>query len=85
MCHFKMKVKELNIGISKAISICLKAGVKVYPVNINRHFKIEVNDNGNLIRYDKIITQQQVNSAQSKTYKHWANVILKKQENGKDA
>lgn len=80
--HFNNEVmnnKILQIDISKAISICLRRGIKVYPVVSDKKFKIEVNDNGKLKRYNKEVAVRELNKALSNTYKHFAVLILKKE------
>ena len=75
-----MTNKVLQLDISKAISICLRKGIKVYPVVSNKKFKIEVNDNGKLKRYNKEVVASELNKALSNTYKHYAVIILKDKE-----
>lgn len=72
-----METKTLQIDISRAMSICLRSGIKVYPVTSGRKFKIEVNDNGSLTRYNKEVDTKHLNKAISKTYKHYAVEIMK--------
>jgi len=75
-----MNTKELHIDISKAMSICIKHGLKVYPVVSGRKFKIEVDNNGNLKRYDKEVDSKELNKALSNTYKHFAVQFIKQKE-----
>ena len=73
-------LKELHIDISKAMSICIKHGLKVYPVPSGRMFKIEVDNNGTLKRYDKEVASKAINKALSNTYKHFAVQFIKQQQ-----
>ncbi len=72
--------KNLRIDINKAMSICFRNGLKVEPVVTGKSFVIHVNDNGNVIEYNKKISSNQVATAVTKTYKHFALKILKQQE-----
>ena len=69
-------MKQVQIDINKALSICIKNKVIVYPVMSGRRFKIQVNDNGSLTTYDKEIAGDKVSNAQSKVYKYHALKIL---------
>lgn len=82
--HFKMIVKELNIDINKAMSICIRNGVRVYPVPVGKMFAVEV-DKGdlNLKRYDALVSSKEVAAAVRKTYIAWSKVILKKEQDAK--
>ena len=71
--------KKLQIDISKAMSICLRNGVKVYPVISDNKFKVEVNNKGNIVRYNKEVVTKELNKALSTTYKYFAVQILKQQ------
>lgn len=83
MILFKMAVKELHIDINKAMSVCIRNGVKVYPVPVGRSFAIEVvNGDAAPKRYDKVVSSSQVAAAVRKTYIAWSKAILKEQENG---
>lgn len=75
-----MQYKKLQLDISKAISICIKHGLKVYPVRNGKTFKIEVDDNGKLIRYTKEVHQKELNKALSATYKYFAVMFIKQKE-----
>lgn len=61
--------------------ICIRNGIKVYPV-INQpipgiNFKIQVNNNGRKHTYDEVLrTKKAVNDAMTAKYLHWANKIL---------
>ena len=73
-----MAVKELHIDINKAMSICIRNGVKVYPVPVGRMFAIEV-DKGEPTpkRYETLVSQKEVAAAVRKTYIAWSKAILK--------
>ncbi len=66
----------MQLDISKAMSICLRHGVKVYPKVSGRRFKVEVDNKGEIIRYDKEVIGKELNKALSATYKHFAKIIL---------
>ncbi len=46
----------------KKLEILSKNGIKVYPVHTSIGWKIEVDVNGKKKRYDKIVTEKQINS-----------------------
>ena len=69
-------MSTLQIDINTAMSICIRNGIRVYPVPSGRKFKIEVDNNGTKIIYDKEIEGKYVANAHNKTYKHWALKIL---------
>ena len=77
------KVKEVNLDINTAMSICIRKGVKVYPVSVGRMFAIEVDKgSGSVKRYDSLVSAKEVAASQRKTYIAWAKEILKRKENG---
>lgn len=51
--------------------ILIKNGIKVYPINSNGKFKIEVENNGKITTFNKIIGQSEVNGAINKTISHY--------------
>jgi len=70
-----------HFSIDIAMGLCVRNGIKVYPIVSGKSFKIQVDDNGKLITYPKEIKQADVSSAQSKTYKYFAaKIVAKKQE-----
>jgi hypothetical protein len=71
---------KLHLDISKAISICISNGVRVYPVVSGRKYKIEVDNNGVVDRYDKEISSNYLNKALSATYKHFAIMFIKEKK-----
>tara|TARA_R110002167_G_scaffold190638_1_gene392938 strand:+ start:11670 stop:11903 length:234 start_codon:yes stop_codon:yes gene_type:complete len=75
-----MQDKILKIDISKAMSICLRDGVRVYPIVSGRLFKIEVDNKGELKRYAKEVVAAELNKALATTYKHFAVEIIKKNQ-----
>lgn len=81
MILFKMAVKELHIDINKAMSICIRNGVKVYPVPVGRMFAVEV-DKGDKVtkRYPTLVSQKEVAAAVRKTYIAWSKAILKQKQ-----
>ena len=76
----EMKLKRLQMDISYAMSVCLRSGLKVYPVVTGRNFKIEIDDNGNLTRYNKEVNSKELNKAMSETYKYFAAKLITEQD-----
>lgn len=69
-----MAVKELHIDINKAMSICIRNGIKVYPVPIGRLFAVEVDKgSGEIKRYDSLVSSKEVAAAVRKTSQHILN------------
>lgn len=62
--------------VDQAIKKCLDNGIKVYPVHdkYNRRF-IEAEINGKKKRFDKPITEKQINKALEDTYKFYAKKL----------
>ena len=74
--------KEIQIDINKAMSICVRNGVKVYPVPSGKLFKVEVYKEDDVTKiYDKAVSSKEVASAVRKTYIAYAKAILKEQLN----
>ena len=67
------KRKSLNSlpDVSGFNYILIKNGIKVYPVGYSGKFKIQVDNNGKLKTFDKLITQVEVNEAINKTIKYY--------------
>lgn len=67
------KRKSLNSlpNVSGFNYILIKNGIKVYPVGYSGKFKIQVDNNGKLKTFDKLITQGEVNEAINKTIKYY--------------
>ena len=79
-------IKELHIDINTAMSICIRNGVKVYPVPVGRMFAVEVDKGAaDVKRYDQLVSGKLVAAACRKTYIAWAKVILKQQQEQQDA
>ena len=77
-----MMKKEIHIDINKAMSICIRAGVKVYPVPVGRLFAVEVQKNEEKPkRYEALVAAKEVAAAVRKTYIAWSKSILKQKEN----
>ena len=57
-------MKKLNIETTdehhKAMSWCLKNNIKIYPKVVKNGFRIEINDNGKLIRSPKVYSDLEV-------------------------
>jgi len=77
----KLNIKQLKIDINHAMSICIRNGLKVYPVPIGSRFAIEV-DKGSATpkRYDVLVSSKEVHTAVRKTYIAYAKLILKQEE-----
>jgi len=60
---------------NNAAHLCIKNGIKVYPVYINYKWFIEVNINGRIKTFDKSITQDEINYAMSSTYIFYAEKL----------
>ncbi|QOD60630.1 hypothetical protein H9I45_15020 [Polaribacter haliotis] len=74
-------VKEIQLDINKAMSICIRNGVKVYPVPVGRMFAIEVDKGAGVFkRYETLVSSKEVAASQRKTYIAWAKQILKQKE-----
>ena len=69
--------------INKAMGVCFKNGVKVYPVLSGRDHKIQVEINGKKQPpYNKILrNSKEVNDAMTSTYFYCAEKILKLKSN----
>lgn len=67
------KRKSLNSlpDVSGFNYILIKNGIKVYPVGYSGKFKIQVDNNGKLKTFNKLITQGEVNEAINKTIKYY--------------
>lgn len=79
-----MITKDLHIDINTAMSICIRNGIKVYPVPVGRSFAIEVvNGEQSPKRYEKVVSSNQVAAAVRKTYIAYAKVVLKSKEDAK--
>lgn len=79
-----MAVRELHIDINRAMSVCIRNGVKVYPVPVGRLFAVEVQKNEEPPkRYDSLVSSKEVASAVRKTYIAWSKLILKQQQDAK--
>jgi len=76
-----MKTKAVQIDISHAMGICIKNGIKVYPVPSGRNFKVEVDNNGVPTRYAKEVRQSEINKAVSDTYKYFAIKLINDRNN----
>ena len=75
--------KPIKIDINRAMVICLRHGIKVYPDVNGYKFNVCVDDNGTITKYEKLVTTNDINTALSKTYKAWAIEIIKKETNAK--
>lgn len=75
---------------AKAMSNCLKHNIKVYPVYKNRKWYVEVNNQGTVNTYKKVIGEGNTLSSKNpehdgvnwceaikKTWQHWSELINK--------
>lgn len=67
----KRKSITLLPDVSGFNYILIKNGIKVYPVGYSGKFKIQVDNNGKLKTFDKLITQGEVNEAINKTIRYY--------------
>ena len=65
------------MNIDNIVSLCMKNGIKVYPVSFNKNHKIEYSRNGIVTKtFDKILkTPKEVSNAMIKTYIYLAERI----------
>ena len=77
------KRKSLNSlpDVSGFNYILIKNGIKVYPVGYSGKFKIQVDNNGKLKTFDKLITQGEVNEAINKTIKYYYDKLKENESN----
>lgn len=76
-----METKEIKLSVSMATSICLKQGIRVYPVCVGSLYKIEVEfSDGKKKLYDKLVSAKEMHSAWRKTWIAYAMKILKDKE-----
>lgn len=68
-------------GISNIISICVKNGLKVYPVIKERGIYIQMEYNGRVRNFDKKVSGKKINEAMDKTYRHYFDKYKKQWEN----
>lgn len=67
--------------ISKEMSFCISNGVKVYPVNKNSNWFVEVESNGKLTTFNKPVPTDEIQSAIYKTWMFYYDK-LKSLQNG---
>ncbi len=76
-----MKHSVFNkIGISKAMSICIDHGIRVYPIcSGGRYMKIQVFNNGRKHTYpDNLVKIDDINRSITEKYLYYSREILKK-------
>jgi hypothetical protein len=59
----KRKTTTQLPDVSKQNYELIKAGVKVYPVHFRGKWFIEIENNGTIQRFEKSVTQQEINLA----------------------
>jgi len=64
--------------VHKALHICNSNDIKVYPIISNSKFKVEVDNKGEIITYDKTLTAKELNVAIKKTLIFYAKKINNK-------
>jgi len=74
-------VKKISQSDPAKVYFLSKSGIVIYPVGVNGKFYIEVNNNGNLKRYDKAVSQSEIDEATAKTVNYYYK-LLKEKENG---
>lgn len=82
----KVSISQGITANSDQIYLVLKSGIKVYPVkNINKttgkpdkHWYVEVDNNGIIKRFDKTVSDDDLNEAIAKTIIHYANLLKEK-------
>lgn len=65
----------MEVTISEIISKCVKRGVKVYPVRINKKWKVQVDNNGKKTTYPKEVEYKNLNEALTKTYEYYYHKV----------
>lgn len=82
----KLKALKLSSSsvptISKEMSLCLRNGIKVYPVNVKSKWFIEVNNNNKITRFEKEVLKNEISLSMAKTYIYYYEK-LKNVKNGK--
>ena len=74
-----MKTVEINIDINSAMSVCVRAGVIIYPIKKGDKFGVEVNDNELVITGRKEYGTKEIANACNKAYKYYAKKLIRKQ------
>lgn len=73
-------IKEISLDINKAMSICIRNNIKVYPVPVGSQFAIEVDKGvGCPKRYDLLVSSKEVAAAVRKTWIAFAKLIIKQE------
>lgn len=71
----KKKSNLLIPSSSDEAYLCIKNGIKVYPIFKNGRWFIQVDNNGKLTTIDKSIQQNEINVSMAKTYIHYAKKL----------
>lgn len=71
-------LKPNEININKAIALCVENKIYVKSFKIGKKYCIKVDDNGGIVEYKKLVYDSQLHSAISKTWRHYAAIILNK-------
>ena len=66
-----------NIGISKAMSLCIKNFTKVYPIYVNRKWKVEAEYKGRTKVFEGSYTKDNINKAVADRYINIARQWIK--------
>lgn len=80
-----MKKVTVYIDINSAMSICVMAGVVVYPVIVGKKFGVEVNYKNKIIKGNKVFTSKEIANACSKTYKYYAAKLKEEETNAQQS
>lgn len=74
--------KKLNLSQKTAspeqIYFVGKSGIKVYPINVNSSWFIQVDNNGVLKTFPKSILQNEINESVAKTVIYYYNLLKEK-------
>ena len=63
---------------SEQIYFVIKSGIKVYPISKSGSWYIEVDNNGRIQRFDKKVSQNELNEAIAKTIIFYYNKLIEK-------
>ena len=55
--------------------LVIKSGIKVYPVSQDKKWFVEVDNNGKIKRFDKVVPAAELNEALAKTIMHYYKLL----------
>ena len=74
----KKRVSSINKDPAK-LYLVMKHGISVYPISAgNKKWYVEVNNNGKLKKYTKIVTDAELEDSIWKTINHYYNLLNEK-------